>query len=156
MISSHLIDLNPYLSPDPAMDKTVVAKLKQISKRIASQEFGKVPAEFYGIAYPCLRSNRTELARSLVRMKLIRITRLGRYLVDMPACNRYDHLGPNEALAQAIASDMEATFGVGVTYYSVSGLYKKKSKAEVDIEDVPFYTEPDDEEWNYAHRLKDS
>lgn len=86
-------------------------------------------------------------------LNLIKITKLGRYLINLPILNPFSCLEENEKFTrQVINPELERILEIKLTYYSVTSFTQTTI---IDIDDVPFYTEPNDDEWNYSNRDED-
>lgn len=84
-------------------------------------------------------SNQTNLVRSLIKAKLIRVNQEGRYLLDIdPLLNTkypidYYPLRMQEEICKRIALSITQRFGVNCTYFSVA--------FSDDFDSLPFYTD---------------
>lgn len=158
IINSGLIKIEQFFNVDQSYLKSVQAKLDKICSEFNGyNRFDKQHQGWqYGISYPCLNDNQIQLTRALVELGYIKVTKLGRYLVDLPILQPTECLENNEKFVREVLNPrLEEEFDVELTYYSVGGLFNKTSIKDIGINDVPFYTEPNDDEWNSAHKEED-
>lgn len=106
----------------------------------------------FGGCWLWLTDNTSPLARAMMLApedeRRVRVSRTGRYLVEIPELGDDRSLSQRERLVREIADLAKAEFGIEATYFSVAG--------SDDIDGVPFYTAwGDDIYMNYAHDQDD-
>lgn len=158
IIKSGLIEIEKFFDVDKSYLTTVQEKINKICSEFSGyNKFDKQHQGWQnGISYPCLNDNQIPLTRALVELGYMMVTKLGRYLVDLPILQPTECLENNEKFVREVLNPrLEEEFDVKLTYYSVGDSLQKISIKDIGINDVPFYTEPNDDEWNYAHNEED-
>ncbi|WP_345951293.1 hypothetical protein ABDD95_07635 [Mucilaginibacter sp. PAMB04274] len=156
LISNGRIEIAPYLIIDKHKQREVIAKLAELSsslmERFNPDEF---PGGITGISFPCFNDNLSQAARLLVGTAYVKITKLGRYLLNLPCLNQTQSLELNEQFVIDIVNpQLSNILETPLTYYSVGSL-SRAPISQIGLNDIPFYTEPNDDEWNEAHREED-
>lgn len=156
LINNGRIEIQPYLAVDQQQQAKMIGELDALSHEYANF---LAPNAFkhgiFGISYPCFNHNLSKAARLLVGTKYVTITKLGRYLINLPCLNQTQSIELNEDfVTKTLNPKLEKVLSTSLTFYSVGSL-KKDSISKIDLNDVPFYTEPNDDEWNEAHNEED-
>ncbi|MCF4965717.1 DUF4427 domain-containing protein [Nostoc sp. CMAA1605] len=155
-ITKNTININDYYSIPETELREIEARINYLSEKVEKINFGNIDdgiLESPGISFPCLRENFSKIARALVLLGKVKITRWGRYLIDIPCLNKYTSMTLNEKIAKEFSKRFQTEIGTECTYYSI--LCTNQTISELSIDDVPFYTESDDIEINYAHSEDD-
>lgn len=157
-INRGLINLEKFFE----IDKTKRNKISEDIKKLCHQykNYNNFKAKHQGglsgLSFPCLNNNHDDNARILVDLKIIKITKLGRYLIDLPVLHPTSCLENNELFVKEIINpELEKILGIKLTYYSIGHLLAMRKNRNIEIDDVPFYTEPNDDEWNYSNKVED-
>ena len=155
VITKGLIRIDDFFQIDDSLKKEVKRKIESICKEFKNYDKFEQPHKGWqsGISFPCLNSNEDKIARVLVNLGYIKVTNLGRYLIDLPILQPTKCMENNEEFVRQILNPiLEKELGIRLTYYSVGDFMSGKP---ISINDTPFYTEPNDDEWNYAHDEND-
>src|SRR5690554_1966515 len=157
-INQGLINIDNYFVTETALKSRIENEIEQLC--IKYKNFNEFEVQhrgsLSGLSFPCLVNNYDNSSRLLVELNLIKITRLGRYLIDLPILNPSNCMENNEKFVKEIINpELENILGVKLTYYSVGNLMAKKENRDIQIDDLPFYTEPNDDEWNYSNLDED-
>lgn len=157
-INKGLITFNSYFVVDSNQRKMIKENIDNLCSKYKDFSDFKVIHQggLSGISYPCLSNNQDNVTRILVDLDLIKITKLGRYLIDLPVLNPTECMENNELFVlKYLNPELEKILKVKLTYYSVGDTLARRENRKIDINDVPFYTEPSDDEWNFAHNEDD-
>jgi hypothetical protein len=157
-IRQGLINLNKFFVVDKTLKEKIKKEIQSLCERYRSYNDFLVQHQGWlsGLSFPCLNNNQDSIARVLVELNLIKITKLGRYLIDLPILHPTSCMENNEKFVREIINpELQKILGVKLTYYSVGHLMARRHEREVEIDDVPFYTEPNDDEWNFSNREED-
>ncbi|MDD5395294.1 MAG: DUF4427 domain-containing protein [Thiothrix sp.] len=123
--------------------KTAIINRDLITKIVNSEfsnEDWNIPnyANEVGKSWVWFISNQTNLVRSLIKMKLIRVNREGRYLLDIDPLLNSEYplesypLKMQEEICKKIALSLTERFGVNCTYFSVA--------FSDNFDNLPYYT----------------
>ncbi len=157
-IKQGLIKLESFFTIDLNLKNEIAEKINLLCEKYKSYNNFEVAHHGWmsGLSFPCLKNNQDKITRILVDLDLIKITRLGRYLIDLPILHPSDCLENNESFVKKIINpELEKILGIELTFYTVGDLMARHDKRKIEIDDVPFYTEENDDEWNFAYREED-
>jgi len=153
-----LINLDRFFEVDKVLKEEISGKIQQVCEKYKNCDAFEARHQGWlsGPSFPCLNNNQDEVARILVELNIVRITKLGRYLIDLPVLNPSSCMENNEKFVREIINpELEKILGISLTYYSIGDLMAMYKKRNVEIDDVPYYTEPNDDEWNFSNRNED-
>lgn len=154
-IENGLISLDKYFNIDQIKKERISKQINDLCEKYKDYNEFRVDHQGWlsGLSYPCLNDNINPISRILVELNIIKITKLGRYLIDLPILQPTFCLENNEQFVKEIINpELEKILGINLTYYSIGHWMAMHEKREIRIDDSPFYTEPNDDEWNFAHR----
>lgn len=157
-INQGLINLDKFFVIDKVLKTRIAKDIKQLCLKYKGYNNFVVEHQGWlsGLSFPCFDNNQDQVARILVELKLIKITKLGRYLIDLDVLQPSSCLENNEKFVREIINpELENILGVKLTYYSIGHLMAKAQNRAIQIDDVPFYTDPNDDEWNFSNRDED-
>lgn len=157
-IESGMISLDEYFKIDESEKEIISKKLVDLCERYNNYNQFEVEYQgwLYGLSFPCLNNNQDKISRILVDLGIVKITKLGRYLIDLPILHPTKCLENNEYFVKEILNpELEKILGIELTHYSIGHLMAQREKRKIMIDDTPFYTVPNGDEWNYAHREED-
>lgn len=156
LIDKGRIEIEPYLTVNLQNRTKIIHRLDKLSQEFTNSLDPKAfKRGITGISYPCFNDNLSSAARLLVGTKYVTMTKLGRYLINLPCLNQTQSLELNEEFViQTLNPKLSEILDTPLTYYSV-GNDNQELISIIKLDDVPFYTEPNDDEWNYAHNEED-
>lgn len=156
LIAKGRIEIHPYLQVNSKKRQEITSKLDELSKQYINALDPKAfPGGVTGISFPCFNDNLSTAARLLVGTKYVTITKLGRYLINLPCLNQTQSLELNEEFViKTLNPILSEILETPLTYYSVGSL-SRTHISKISLDDTPFYTDPNDDEWNEAHREED-
>jgi len=156
LITKGRIEIQPFLQVDQKQQASIISQLDELSERLSgSMNPDEYPGGVTGISYPCFNDNLSPAARMLVGTKYVKMTKLGRYLIDLPCLNQTRSIEVNEQFViDKVNPQLSEILDTPLTYYSVGSL-SYAPISEIKLDDVPFFTEPNDDEWNEAHCPED-
>lgn len=156
LIKKGTIEVDPYYHVNLGERGKLIKQILQLDSELI-ESFS--PSAFQGwtngISFPCFNDNFNKAARLLVGTPFVQITKWGRYLIKLKCLNQTQSYEVNEDFVKDIVNPkLSEILGVSLTFYSVGSL-TRKNISEIEIDDVPFTTEPNDDEWNWAYREED-
>lgn len=156
LISNGTLQVDPYYHINLGERASLIKKLEQLNSELKNTIS---PSAFQGwangISFPCFNDNFNKPVRLLVGTPFVQITKLGRYLLKLDCLNQSQSYEINEDFVKDIVNPkLKEILGIDMTYYSVGSLTRKEISM-IDINDVPFTTEPNDDEWNYGWQEND-
>lgn len=156
LITNGRIEIQPYLVVDEQKRNLIISKLlaldQELNNTFDPQAFD---GGITGKSYPCFNDNLSAAARLLVGTEYVVITKLGRYLLNLSCLNQTQSMEINEEFViKTLNSRLSEILETSLTYYSV-GSSTMNPINSIDLNDTPFYTEPNDDEWNEAHNEED-
>lgn len=157
-ITQGIINLDNYFIIDKTLKAKVAGDIEKLCNKFRDYDDFEVDYQggLLGLSFPCLKNNQDVMARILVDLNLIKITKLGRYLIDLPILNPTRCMENNEMfVSKIIIPELEKILGISLTFYSIGHFMAMAKNRQIEIDDTPFYTEPNDDEWNYSNRDED-
>lgn len=157
-INQGLINLDSFFHVDEDLKKDIAHKINELCKKYDKYDKFEVKHHGWlsGLSFPCLQNNQDSTTRILIELNLIKITKLGRYLIDLPILHPSGCLENNEKFTREVINpELEQILGIKLTYYSIGHLMAHAMGRKIEIDDTPFYTEPNDDEWNFSNRDED-
>jgi hypothetical protein len=156
LIANGRIEIQPYLNIDQKRRQEIVSKVEVLSDELANSLDPKAfNGGITGKSFPCFNDNLSDAARLLVGTEYVIITKLGRYLLNLPCLNQTQSIEINEEFVlNEVNPKLNEILGTPLTYYSMGSMSKMPIN-KICIDDIPFYTEPNDDEWNEAHNEED-
>jgi hypothetical protein len=139
-IKAAMIDLAPFLTPDPSKDKRIADRIREMIGEIEREANAPEEGEFGG-CWLWIVDNFHEVTRALLNEKRIAINQDHKYLVTLVEYDGSRSLGQREEMTKTLAKRVSTEFGVSAGYFSVLG--------SDDYNAVPFYN--DDHLDNHVH-----
>lgn len=158
-IKQGFIDLSIFFLIEKNQKQNILIQIQQLCERYKQYDNFDIAHQggLSGLSFPCIKDNSSSVVRVLVELNLVKITKLGRYLIDLSVLHPSECMENNEMFVkQIINPELEKILGIKLTYYSIGNtMAKRLGRKGIDINDVPFYTEPSDDEWNFSDRKED-
>lgn len=117
-LDAAIIDLAPFLTPDPARDKRIADRVRQMIVEVENETAAPENGEFGG-CWLWIVDNFHEVTRALLNEGRIVINDHGQYLVRLVEFSDSRSLRQREIMTQILAERIRREFNVSAGYFSV-------------------------------------
>jgi len=129
-ISNAVVDLSPYFSLTSAQAQEIGDRFADLVWEVENAQLSVEVGEFGG-AWLWILDNTSDLARALLKIGRLRVSKDGRYLAELSEFNDGRSLRQREDMVQALAASAEREFGIECGYFSVLN--------SDNFDDMPFF-----------------
>ena len=119
-IDAATIDLRPFITPDPARDKAITRRIREMIREIEGESSGSEVGEFGG-CWLWIVDNFHDVTRALLNEGRVSINNHGQYLVNLYEYDDSRSLRQRENMTIELAKRVSSAFGVSAGYFSVLG-----------------------------------
>lgn len=148
IVNKNTIDLSVYFDVDEVYSKSLADEVNEIfDQNINAGHLLKENCYFeYGKSWVWILDNQAKVTRALIEKGMIIVSKEGRYLIEIEGISNLP-LRKQEHICISIAKHLSKKYPLRASYFSV--------KDTDDYDEVPFYTDFDDDEHEFYNSTKD-
>lgn len=119
-LDAAMIDLAPFITPDPSRDQQIADRVRQLIREVESEASAPEAGEFGG-CWLWIVDNFHEATRALLNEGRIVVNDHGQYLVTLAEYDDSRSLRQRENMTKDLSKRISVEFGVSAGYFSVLG-----------------------------------